>query len=211
MADAFNGLELETPLEDLAALRDLAKRVDRPGGGDLRIIEVGSWVGRTALNFLQARTKRDVRVCCIDHWQGTPNDPTQALVQKHGVGKVYETFLANCGPHLFRQVFPCVGHSEFWAIRWPWKADLIFLDGNHAYEAIKRDIELWRPVLRDGGILCGHDYGGNFEGVQRAVDELIADRQLAGRCLWWTRVEQRLARRVHGPEVTGSNPVSGTL
>lgn len=210
MTEPFDGLEMETPLEDLAALRNLVELVDRPGGGDLRIVEVGSWVGRTALNFIQARTARDVRVYCIDHWQGTPNDPTSDLVRKHGVGVAYTTFLANCGQHLFRRIYPCVGYSEFWAERWPWQADLIFVDADHAYDALKRDLELWRRHVREGGILCGHDYGLNFEGVKRAVDELIPDRRLAGRCLWWTRVEHGPVRQTHNPQVAGLNPGIGT-
>ena len=37
------------------------------------------------------------------------------------------------------------------------KFDLIFIDGDHHYEAVKRDIELWYPLVKEKGILCGHD------------------------------------------------------
>jgi hypothetical protein len=36
--------------------------------------------------------------------------------------------------------------------------DLVYIDGNHAYEWVKEDIELWWPKLRKGGVLAGHDY-----------------------------------------------------
>ena len=36
--------------------------------------------------------------------------------------------------------------------------DLVYIDGNHAYEWVKEDIELWWPKLKPGGILAGHDY-----------------------------------------------------
>jgi len=36
--------------------------------------------------------------------------------------------------------------------------DLVYIDGNHAYEWVKEDIELWWPKLRKGGVLTGHDY-----------------------------------------------------
>jgi hypothetical protein len=36
--------------------------------------------------------------------------------------------------------------------------DFAYIDANHAYEYVKRDIELWWPKIRDGGILAGHDY-----------------------------------------------------
>jgi len=36
--------------------------------------------------------------------------------------------------------------------------DFIYIDGNHAYEYVKRDIEIWWPKLKKGGLFSGHDY-----------------------------------------------------
>lgn len=36
--------------------------------------------------------------------------------------------------------------------------DFIHIDANHSYEAVKRDLELWYPKLRAGGVMSGHDY-----------------------------------------------------
>ena len=36
--------------------------------------------------------------------------------------------------------------------------DFVYLDGNHAYDFIKQDIELWYPKVKKGGIVAGHDY-----------------------------------------------------
>lgn len=47
--------------------------------------------------------------------------------------------------------------------------DFVFIDANHAYGYVKKDIELWAPLVRAGGILCGHDF--NLEGVKKAVIE----------------------------------------
>lgn len=48
---------------------------------------------------------------------------------------------------------------------------LVFIDADHTYEGCKKDIELWWPKLRKGGVMLGHDYGPHFKGVVRAVDE----------------------------------------
>ncbi len=50
--------------------------------------------------------------------------------------------------------------------------DIVFIDANHAYEYVKQDIRLWRPKVRSGGFLAGHDYLSK-RGVRRAVDELL--------------------------------------
>lgn len=36
--------------------------------------------------------------------------------------------------------------------------DFVYIDGNHAYDYVKQDIELWYPKVKKGGIVSGHDY-----------------------------------------------------
>jgi len=61
--------------------------------------------------------------------------------------------------------------------------DFVYIDAQHHYEAVKEDISLWFPKLRQGGVLSGHDYvDGRFEegefGVKSAVDEFVAFKKL---------------------------------
>ncbi|HZR63587.1 MAG TPA: class I SAM-dependent methyltransferase [Terriglobales bacterium] len=37
------------------------------------------------------------------------------------------------------------------------KTDLLFIDGDHSYDGVKRDFELYSPLVRDGGIIAMHD------------------------------------------------------
>ena len=48
--------------------------------------------------------------------------------------------------------------------------DFVFIDADHSYEAVRRDIDAWRSKVRAGGWLGGHDYNRKFPGVVRAVD-----------------------------------------
>jgi len=36
--------------------------------------------------------------------------------------------------------------------------DFIYIDGNHTYNSVKEDMELWFPKLKKGGLFAGHDY-----------------------------------------------------
>ncbi len=49
---------------------------------------------------------------------------------------------------------------------------LIFLDGDHAYNAVKADFESWMPRLSVGGIIALHDTLA-YEGVRKFVGEVM--------------------------------------
>ena len=49
--------------------------------------------------------------------------------------------------------------------------DFVYLDGNHRYEYVKKDIDLYLPKVRSGGVIGGHDYKSLELGVIRAVNE----------------------------------------
>ncbi len=61
--------------------------------------------------------------------------------------------------------------------------DCVFIDGDHSYEGVKRDIIAYTPLVKsDGGVLCGHDYcdpvtGVTIDhfGVKQAVDEMFSN------------------------------------
>lgn len=52
------------------------------------------------------------------------------------------------------------------------KLDFVYIDGNHQYEYVKADIELYYEKLANNGVLGGHDI--QFPGVERAVKEFAA-------------------------------------
>jgi hypothetical protein len=49
--------------------------------------------------------------------------------------------------------------------------DFLYIDVNHKYEFVKADIANYYPLLKEGGILAGHDYVDAWPGVIRAVHE----------------------------------------
>lgn len=48
--------------------------------------------------------------------------------------------------------------------------DFIFIDGDHSYEATFADCEAYYPLLKKGGMFCGHDYQ-SLDSVKNAVDD----------------------------------------
>ena len=55
---------------------------------------------------------------------------------------------------------------------------MVYIDGNYAYDFVKRDIQLYWPLIEEGGFLCGHDYGLTIpqqDGVKPAVAECFGE------------------------------------
>ena len=51
--------------------------------------------------------------------------------------------------------------------------DVIYIDGNHEYEYVLTDIELSLKKIKNGGIICGHDYNKTDIGVMQAVNKIF--------------------------------------
>jgi len=71
--------------------------------------------------------------------------------------------------------------------------DLVFLDARHDYEAVAADMEAWRPKLRRGGVLSGHDFSWMFPTVAMAVYKATFDApertlHLAPDGVWWLQL-----------------------
>jgi hypothetical protein len=66
-------------------------------------------------------------------------------------------------------------------------ADVIFIDADHVYESIRRDIAAYLPLVKSGGLFFGHDYDESFPGVQQAVAELLPGAEGKLR-MWYYRV-----------------------
>ena len=52
--------------------------------------------------------------------------------------------------------------------------DAIYIDGNHSYKEVIKDIKCWSPKVKQGGLIIGDDYLV-FEGVRKAVNEYFLD------------------------------------
>lgn len=60
--------------------------------------------------------------------------------------------------------------------------DFVYIDGNHAYDFVKADIENYYPLLKKGGTLGGHDFYNGYcrehDGVVKAVSEFAVNNKL---------------------------------
>ena len=89
--------------------------------------------------------------------------------------------LHNCG-RPWRAVADCVvqlfgDSATFDWSPYYWRAGLVFVDGSHAYDYVRKDSETASRLVRSRGVVLWHDYGV-WPGVTQAIEELEATRRL---------------------------------
>ena len=59
------------------------------------------------------------------------------------------------------------------------KVDYVFLDGGHAYETVKNDLNYSLPVIENNGTILCDDYNLSYaSGVKKAIDELAENEKI---------------------------------
>ena len=119
-----------------------------------RFCEIGSWLGRGSTQvFLDRVTHCDGELWCIDTWNGNEGVAHHAEIAAQI--DPFNEFLSNAKnerAHPIRaksvEAARVIADKSF---------DLIFIDADHRYGQVRRDIEYWWPKVKQGGILCGHD------------------------------------------------------
>ena len=53
--------------------------------------------------------------------------------------------------------------------------DFVFIDADHAYKSVVRDIEDWKPKVKKGGYITGHDY--YMSPVKKAVRDVLGSAE----------------------------------
>jgi predicted O-methyltransferase YrrM len=157
--------------------------------GHSRIAEIGSWTGRST-RALVDNTKGTV--LAVDTWLGSKGD-LDDIVAMRGSWWAFGRFHHNLSDAFAGNKLSVMRMDSLKAAKElkDQRFDMIFIDANHTYEAVKGDILAWSKLLRTSGMLCGHDFTPQWPGVMQAVEELIPDYRLmenssTDRTIWWT-------------------------
>ncbi|CAK0840158.1 unnamed protein product [Prorocentrum cordatum] len=145
----------------------------------LRAAEVGVFQANTSVALMSRFPS--LHMLLVDpyhlHTQTAPDDQ---LLEEFYVSprEVFDAAVNWTRPYRSRAAFMLQESVE--ASRWvePGSLDLVFIDGDHRYESVARDMEAWWPALREGGALAGHDFVLTFPGVVRAATEFAVQHEI---------------------------------
>jgi len=131
------------------------------------IVEFGSLMGRST-RALADNIKESGTIWAVDPWAGDyyqVDGDVLRMVNTYCYPQFYENLKdhIDCG-----RVIPTRGFS--YSFKLPFVVDMVFIDGDHRYETVLKDIDKTLELVRPGGMICGHDWDHpNWPGVRQAV------------------------------------------
>jgi predicted O-methyltransferase YrrM len=140
------------------------RQAQRLRGEALNILEIGSWVGASALTLAEGLVTFNAgrgQVFCCDYWEKTDEVQYQdgwIHVHNSPPQNNFPIFMYNIRVSGYHHLItPMMGDSRVVAALRDGYFDLVYVDGFHGYSVARSDIENGKRLLRDGGILAGDD------------------------------------------------------
>ena len=174
--------------------RVLADWRDQP----LRILEVGSWEGRSALFFLKFLPRS--RITCIDTFAGAAEQlrEPQLFAEIPHTERRFDNNLASYAGRVEKIKSRSVPALDA-LIAAGRRFDLAYIDGSHSRQDVMDDsVRVW-PLVVPGGVLIWDDYHwgkelSDDERPQLAIDQFLLDH--AGQFRPLAQTEQMIVERL---------------
>ena len=136
---------------------------------EMTIIEIGSYAGESTEIFAQNFKS----VIAIDPFMNDydPNDPACSYMD---LTNVYNTFSSTTSKydninHIRKTSDDAVDELK------DIKVDIIYIDGLHTYDQVKKDINNYKSLIKESGFISGHDHHPVWQGVIDAIHETIGE------------------------------------
>jgi len=149
------------------------------------VLEIGTYCGKSTLNFALIAKKIDGLIYTIDHHTGS---------EEHQLGEEYHDedlydkrlkkfntlpeFLKNLrSSNLGRFIIPIISKSLDASKTFSESISLLFIDGGHSLEAALCDYNSWKDKICSGGLLVIHDVFPNPQDGGRPPFEIYSKAQ----------------------------------
>jgi hypothetical protein len=153
---------------------------------DFTWVELGSWTGKSAAYCIVELINKPLnsfKFYCVDTWEGAEEHQDYEIVKQN---QLYDIFINNMLP-VEQYYTPIKTYSHKAANDFKNNSvDFCYVDADHSYEGVMKDLEAWWPKIKSGCYFGGDDYTKGWPGVQKAVKEFFNKRNIkvkkVGRC-----------------------------
>lgn len=142
-------------------------------------VEIGVYYGGNAKNMIEVLNLK--RLYLVDPYEVYVKSDGQTFDSRYALAKALE----NLKKYRQQTKFICLKSSE--AIKHIHnKVDFVYIDGNHCYNFVKKDIEVYYPIIKKGGVLGGHDFR-NINVIKAVMEFVVKNnmRIFAKEHDWW--------------------------
>jgi hypothetical protein len=168
--------------------------------------EVGVYKGENMRTILRSEASKQLtEYVGIDPWAVNEDHMTNSTPER------WDDMYFNVVKYLpwFKQLRLIRFPSEKVApLYWDGYFDMVYIDGDHHYESVIKDIKTWLPKVKKGGIIAGHDYVESPDlvpsiygpvynddyhknyimGINKAVHEAFGENFIKERCTVWYKI-----------------------
>lgn len=149
-------------------------------------VELGVWKGHS-ISYLanKLRNKENINIFAVDIFEIWDKNKNVVDDVKY-INEIYNTnLIKNNVRHLITDI-----KSISWEASEKFlnnSVDFVFIDADHSYESVSKDIECWFPKIKSGGIISGHDFRHDQSGmgVVKAVTENFKQFELHNGGVWY--------------------------
>ena len=167
---------------DIKEYRKLVEEVPDYG----TICELGTWKGRSLCSVADIIKRKNLHVIAVDTFEGTLiEDKMVADAKREDVEAIFRANIKRFG---LEPIVHRATTDEASKLVEDGSLDLCFIDADHSYEGIKNDFINWKPKVKKGGVIGGHDYNGMaWQGVRKFVDEQFREVHYEYPSLVWSK------------------------
>lgn len=146
------------------------------------VCEIGVWKGKSSYVLSSAIKNKDGKLYSIDPFNGA-GDRISKIIYKKEMGLLDKSLRGNFQDMIKKyelsDIIEMIPKTSDNALKFfkEKTIDLLFIDGNHDYDSVKRDYINWSKFIPVGGKIVIHDVlAHHVDGPRRVFDEIISTK-----------------------------------
>lgn len=165
---------------------DLFNMVVNSATEDFKWVELGSWTGKSAAYCIVELINKPLNkfdFYCVDTWEGAEEHQEYDIIKKQQLESIFNNNMS-----LVNGYYKSIkSYSHKAAKKFQDNSiDFCYVDADHSYEGVTKDLHAWWPKVKSGCYFGGDDYTKGWPEVQQAVNDFFKNKNIkvkkVGRC-----------------------------
>jgi predicted O-methyltransferase YrrM len=150
------------------------------------IVEIGVFGGVSILNIIDLCIANGTKIVGVDPWDLTvPGDEVSQKLSmlrfhKENLKNAHDNLRSICNKLVYEDHITLLKEFSHRAVNSfeDESIDLLYIDGDHSYDAVLMDLDLWYPKVKKGKVIWGDDFSNKKYGVKKAVNIFCKTKDL---------------------------------